>query len=130
MPTDSASTDFTVKVHAAERVIEVVYPPRPTAESFERYERDVRAAIERMGAPWKCLVDQRALTVAVKEMASRIQGLNAWAVTSGMQRSVRVVNDTAIAELQATRILRETGFDSEKGVFHSREEAWVALVGG
>jgi hypothetical protein len=76
---------------------------------------------------WDSLVDQTSLVAMSPELATRIAGLNAWAAGHGMRRTVRVVRPSAIAELQARRILADGGLKQSSAVFRSREEAWVAL---
>jgi hypothetical protein len=39
------SEAFTIKLHEKERGLEVRYPERPTMETYEAYEKAVRAAI-------------------------------------------------------------------------------------
>lgn len=122
------SPEFQITVHASERIIEVVYPSHVTAEAYERYEQQVCEAIERMGGEWDCLVDQRALTVAPPEITARIAALNACGREKGMRRTARVVKESAIAELQVRRILRESGMDGQATIHRTREDAWRALT--
>lgn len=122
------TADFTITVHAAERVVEVVYPSHPTAMSFATYEQQVREAILAMKGTWDCLVDQRALKVAPPEISGRLGELNAWARQHGMRRTARVVADSAISELQARRISREAQLAEQAQLFRSREDAWAYVT--
>jgi hypothetical protein len=123
------SSDFLITVHASQRIIEVKYPLRPTLDTFRKYDADIRAAIEKMGPPWDCLVDQSALNAFAPELTPLIAELNRWAVTKGMRRTARVVSFSAIGELQSNRVLREGGVASIANLYHSRSEAWAALTG-
>ena len=117
---------FTVMVHAAERVLEVKYPQRPTLESYEKYEVEVRAAMLQLaaGGPWDCIVDQSALKTLAPEFPPRIAALNAWAKKNGMRRTARLVSRSAVGELQTIRILRESGVLHIGKIFHDRPAAW------
>jgi hypothetical protein len=123
--TDSA---FRIVVHQAERVIEVIYPARPTDEAFEAYDREIRAAIRAMGPPWKCLVDQRAVPVFDVGLGARIAQLNSWARSQGMERSVRVVPRGLMAQLQAKEIAEDSRSADAISVHHGRDAAWEDLT--
>jgi hypothetical protein len=116
---------FRIVVHAEPRVIEIVYPPTPTADDVATYVREIQTTIGRQTGPWGCLVDQRELAVMQPELADRVSSLNAYAVKHGMVRSARVVR-SAVANLQAARIGRDAGV--ELRAFSSREEAWKWLA--
>ncbi len=119
---------FTVVVHAKQRIIEVRYPARPSLESYEKYEKEIRAAIEAMGGTWDCLVDQTALRALAPEFPPRIAELNHWARAHGMRRTARVIADSAIGELQGMRILRDSGVKDVGSIFKTRDEAWRAIT--
>ncbi len=123
--------DWIVTIHERERVLEVKYPARPNEAAFLRYDRAVRAAIEKLaaGGDWDCLVDQTAVRTLAPELASKIAELNAWAHGKRMRKTVRVLAESAIGELQGVRILREGGVKNIGGLFKSRDEAWKALRG-
>ena len=129
MSTQQQPDRFTVVVHAEERILEVHYPAHPTLDSYQAYEREVRAAITSLGGQWDCLVDQSALKALAPEFPPRIAELNQWARQHGMRRTVRVVGDSAVAELQNLRILRESGNTDVGQLFHDRQLAWKALRG-
>ncbi len=120
-------SQFVVIVHESERIIEVRYPARPSATSYDAYEREIRAAIEAMGGTWDCLVDQTALKTLAPEFPARIADLNTWARIKGMRRTARVVAESAIGELQGARILRDSGVRDVGAIFKAREEAWLFL---
>jgi hypothetical protein len=123
--------EFEITFHEAERVLEVRYPARPTLDSFTRYESAMREMIRSVSdEPWKCLVDQSALSVMPPELPPRLVELNAWAKTKGMGRTVRVVKPSATAQLQAGRIMKKSGIDEIGTQCFTRQEAWDALVGG
>lgn len=121
---------FVVVVHKDRRILEVRYPTRPTLQTYEAYEKEVRAAIEKLaeGGEWDCLVDQTALKAMAPEFPPRISELNAWARTKGMRRTARVVSGSAIGELQTVRILRDSGVKDVGAIFHDRAEAWKTLT--
>lgn len=123
-----ASADFEITVHGRERILEVRYPSKPTAASYAKYEKQVRAAIEAWRGQWDCLVDQSALTLMPPELPPQIAVLNAWARDKGMRRTARVVKDSAVAELQVNRILRDSGTAQVGSIYKSRDEAWAALT--
>ncbi|MBK7860472.1 MAG: STAS/SEC14 domain-containing protein [Archangiaceae bacterium] len=120
--------EFEIQFHESERILEVRYPSRPTLESYHRYEQAVRQTIASLGGQWNCLVDQSSLKVMPPELPPRIAELNAWAKERGMNRTARVVQASAIAELQANRILKNSGAQGTSAVTASRDEAWRALL--
>ncbi len=122
-----ADSDFEIVVHGKDRILEVRYPKRPTAQSYAQYEKDVRAAIEGWRGEWDCLVDQSALKAMPPELPAQIALLNAWARGKGMRKTARVVKDSAVAELQVNRILRESGTAQVGSLYKSRAQAWAAL---
>lgn len=126
------SEPFVITVHAAERVLEVRYPSRPTMASYGEYEKAVRAAIAELsaGGAWDCIVDQRQLRALAPDFPPRISELNVWSKERGMRRTARVVSDSAVGELQTLRILKESGVTEMGAVFHDREEAWAFVTGG
>lgn len=119
--------EFSIVVHQADRIIEVRYPARPTMDSYLRYERDVRAAIEAQKGQWDCLVDQSALSALAPEFTPRIADLNAWAREHGMRHTARVISESAIGELQGARILKQGGVQDVGTLFKKRDEAWAHL---
>jgi hypothetical protein len=121
------SDEFQIIIHQAERTIEVIYPRRPNLSVFEKYEREVRAAITAMGPPWDCLVDQSQVQALAPEIAPRVADLNAWAAGRGMEHTARVLSASAIGELQGERILRNAGVKKIGSLHKSRDEAWNHL---
>lgn len=124
------SSRFTIIVHEAERVLEVRYPPRPSLESWEQYVVEVKVVILELGkrGPWECLVDQTALKALAPDFPPRIAEINGWARGHGMQRTARLVCDSAVGELQTLRILKEAGVKDMGAVFHDRATAWQFLT--
>ena len=88
----------------------------------------MRAAIEAWRGEWDCLVDQSALSLMPPELPPVIAVLNAWARGKGMRRTARVVKDSAVAELQVNRILRESGTAQVGSLYKTRAQAWAALT--
>lgn len=125
------SSSFTIIVHRAERVLEVQYPARPSMEAWEQYVVEVRAAILELAkqGSWECLVDQTALKALAPDFPPRIADINHWAREHGMQRTARLVSDSAVGELQTLRILKEAGVKDVGAVFHERAQAWKFLTG-
>ena len=123
-----AASDFEIIIHGRERILEVRYPTRPTAASYARYEKEVRTAIESWQGEWDCLVDQASLTAMPPDLPPKIALLNAWARGKGMRRTARVVRDSAVAELQVHRILRDSGVAQVGSLHKSRALAWAALT--
>ncbi len=120
---------FVVLVHEDERIVEVHYPARPTEANYSAYETEIRAAIEKIGGVWDCLVDQTALKALAPEFPPRIADLNTWARGKGMRKTARVVAESAIGELQGARILRDSGVRDVGAIFKSRDDAWAFLRG-
>ncbi len=87
----------------------------------------MRVAIGAWAGEWDCLVDQRALTLMPPELPPKIAVLNVWARGKGMRRTARVVKDSAVAELQVNRILRDSGTAQVGSIYKTREEAWATL---
>ena len=114
--------EFLIQFHESERILEVRYPPRPTVDSFDRYEKAVRETIESLPESWKCLVDQSSLAVMPPELGPKLATLNAWAKEHGMKVTARVVKQSATAELQVNRLFKGAI------VTHSRDEAWKSLL--
>jgi hypothetical protein len=117
---------FTITVHKALRVIEVVYPASPTAADVADYLYRVRVAILDQEGPWRCLVDQRALKLMPTELVEHLAELNTYASQHGMERSARVVSG-ALATLQSHRIAREAELAQRVRTFTDREQALAWL---
>lgn len=128
MATPGEQGEFEITVHAAEAIVEVRYPARPTTASVERYVKQIRAEILGMRGRWRCLVDQTALTVMPQELTPIIAELNHWALEHGMSTTARVVKKSAITEMQVRRILRDGGITQGAGLYESRADAWRALI--
>jgi len=120
-------SDFVIVMHAAERILEVLYPARPTPDMFDAYEERLRRMVKKLGGRWMCLVDQRAMPVAPEGLTDRIADFNAWALEHGMTRSARVVQHRLVAKLQANHILQHSGV-KESSLHYSREDAWGWLL--
>ncbi|MBF5045826.1 hypothetical protein FGE12_25685 [Aggregicoccus sp. 17bor-14] len=123
------TSEFVVRIHTRENILEVVYPQAPTRASFERYDRAVRDAVSRMPKPYRCLTDVRAVGLVPAELQGAAQALTQWASAQGLERLARVINSSTLAGMQAQRAFRSAGVQASAGVFHSREEAWEHLVG-
>jgi hypothetical protein len=125
-PVSAPSIEFVLHVHRSEALLEVVYPAAPTPESFARYEQQVRAAVAQLPRPWDCLVDLRAVRLVTPELGARGLALTRWARGEGLRRMSRVITQSALAALQARRVLREGGLE-DTFVFHTPDEARTAL---
>jgi hypothetical protein len=117
---------FEITIHEEDRIIDVVYPPRPSAEDVADYLKRIRQAISRLGAPWSALVDQGQLRVMPPEMVATMASLNAYAQLHGMKRSARVVSD-ASSGLQAWRMTKQALLTIPTRTFESRETALAWL---
>lgn len=115
-------------IHPRERIIEIIYPERPTVEAFERYEKKLKEAIKALKMEFDCIVDQRAPILASPELAERMVSLTKWAEKHGMRRLVRVIAKSASAALQAKRIAKEASIAAPTVAKETREEAfeWLA----
>ncbi len=113
---------FQIILHEADRIIDVVYPPRPTAEDVTDYLKRIREMIIRMNGPWSALVDQGQLRVMPPDMVTTMANLNAFAQLHGMKRSARVVSDAA-SGLQAWRMTRKAMLTIPTRTFETREAA-------
>ena len=127
MPSSEGS--FEVQVHERERVIEVKYPRRLTADALRAYESELKEAVKKLGSTWRCLVDQTNLDVIPPHLTDQITEMNRWAAQHGLVAAARVVKKTAVGELQSKRILRESGLGETAHVYFDRSEAWGHLVG-
>jgi hypothetical protein len=125
----SSESNFEIRVHERERVIEVKYPKRFTPESLKAYEAELKSAVQRVGPSWRCLVDQTSLDVIPPHLTDFITEMNRWAAQHGLIAAARVVKKTAVGELQSKRILRESGLGETAHVYFDRAEAWQSLVG-
>ena len=117
---------FQITVHESERIIDVVYPPRPTAEDVTDYLQRIRELIVRMNGPWSALVDQGQLRVMPADMVTTMANLNAFAQLHGMKRSARVVSDPA-SGLQAWRMTKKAMLTIPTRTFETREAAMTWL---
>lgn len=117
---------FDVIVHEADDLLEFVYPEDPTAADVVAYAARVRTVVGARKKPWSCLVDQRKLRVIPPELLAKLAELNTFAAANGMQRAARVVV-TAVAALQATRLVREAAVTVPVRTFGTREEAYAWL---
>ncbi len=113
---------FQIIVHAPERILEVVYPPQPSAADLDDYLARVKETIEGLGGSWSALVDQSQLRVMPSHMVAAMARLNAYAQLKGMQRSARVVS-TAASGLQAWRMTKQAMLNIPARTFESRAEA-------
>jgi hypothetical protein len=117
---------FQITIHEADRIIDVVYPPQPTAEDVADYLKRIRETITRMGGPWSALVDQGKLRMMPPEMVATMASLNAFAQLHGMRRSARVVSDAA-SGLQAWRMTKKALLTIPTRTFESRDAALAWL---
>ncbi|MBM7113597.1 STAS/SEC14 domain-containing protein [Archangium primigenium] len=117
---------FQITVHEADRIIDVVYPPQPSAEDVEDYLKRIRETILRVGSPWSALVDQAHLRVMPPDMVATMASLNAFAQHHGMKRSARVVTDPA-SGLQAWRMTKRALLTIPTQTFETREAALAWL---
>ncbi len=118
---------FIIRVDRKRQLIEVAYPPHPTAADVADYVVSIKDAIEHMAGEWDCLVDQRQLKVMPPALVAEVATLNAWAEKRRMRRSARVVA-SAVATLQTQRMAREASLHAEVRSFSSREEAIAWLI--
>jgi hypothetical protein len=117
---------FQITVYETDRIIDVVYPPQPTAEDVSDYLKRIRETILRMGGPWSALVDQAQLRVMPPEMVATMANLNAFAQHHGMKRSARVVTDPA-SGLQAWRMTKQALLTIPTRTFETHEAALAWL---
>jgi hypothetical protein len=117
---------FQINIYEADRIIDVVYPPQPTAEDVTDYLKRIRETIIRMGGPWSALVDQGQLRVMPPEMVATMASLNAFAQLHGMKRSARVVSDAA-SGLQAWRMTKQAMLTIPTRTFETRDAALAWL---
>lgn len=113
---------FDLTVHREKSIIEVLYPPEPTASDVEDYGTRVRKIIDELPGPWASLVDQRQLVAMPTELLRSIAQLNSYAEGHRMQRSARVVSDPA-AGMSSWRIARQGSVRVPIRSFDTREEA-------
>ncbi len=122
---------FVITAHQTERVLEVMYPARPTLRAYERYDAECRAAIlqfEQLGT-WHCLVDQSKVVAAMApDLPPRISDLIAWSRPRRLGRVARVLSASELGRLQSRRILRAAGLDGAQ-LFEDRAAAWAYVVG-
>jgi hypothetical protein len=125
-PVKADTVPFEIHIHDADNIIEVVYPPQPTAADVATYVEKIRAVIVIRHAPWRCLVDQRALQVLPPELLEELAALNRFAGEHGMERAARVVS-TAVSTLQAMRLAREAQVKVPIRTFTQRDDALAWL---
>ena len=115
-------------IHPRERIVEIVYPERPTVEAFDRYEKRLKDALTAMRMEFDCIVDQRAPIVASPELAERMVSLTRWAQAHGLRRLVRVIANSPSAALQFKRITKEAKIAAPTALVQTREEAFAWLA--
>jgi hypothetical protein len=113
---------FQVTVLPEERRVEVVYPPAPTALDVAAYTLKVRQAVDRMGGPFCCLVDQRQARAMDPELQRAVAAVTHYAQGKGLRRGARLVAD-AIAGMTAWRAHRDAGLTIPLESFTEREAA-------
>jgi hypothetical protein len=118
---------FEIVVHDDD-IVEVVYPPAPTAAEVVDYVARIRHVIDTRPRPWACLVDQRKLLVMPPELMETMTNLNAHAAKHGMKASARIVG-SAVADLQAHRMAREGTIGRPIRAFTRRDDALTWLRG-
>jgi hypothetical protein len=117
---------FQIVFHEQDRILEVIYPERPTAADVADYLSKVRPIIENMGGPWSALVDQSQLRMLGREFVPPMASLNAFAQLKGMQRSARIVLD-APSGLQAWRMTKQALLTIPTSTFDNRKDALAWL---
>lgn len=118
---------FQITIHEADRILEVTYPPQPTAEDVQDYLQRVKAAMETLGGSWSALVDQSQLRMLPPNIIPVMAGLNGYAQLKGMKRSARVVTDPA-SGLQAWRMTKQAMLSIPARTFETRDEALAWLL--
>jgi hypothetical protein len=113
---------FTIVEHARERIIEVVYPPEPTAGDVADYTFRIKKLIDAQTEAWSCLVDQRAVKMLDTKIVEKIGLLNSYAQKRGMRRAARLVS-SSVASLQASRIADAGDLKVQVRTFYTRDEA-------
>jgi hypothetical protein len=121
-----AAMPFQIVVHADERILEVVYPPQPSAEDVQDYLKRVKEAMDTLGGEWSALVDQAQLRVLPPSVVQVMASLNAYAQHKGMKRSARVVTDAA-SGLQAWRMTKQAMLTIPARTFETRDAALAWL---
>lgn len=119
---------FEIVVHDDDDIVEVVYPPAPTAAEVVDYVARIRHIIATRQGPWACLVDQRKLLVMPPDLVETMTTLNAHAARHGMKASARIVG-SAVADLQAHRMAREGTIGRPVRAFTRRDDALAWLRG-
>lgn len=117
---------FQIVIHEADRILEVIYPPQPTAEDVQDYLKRVKEAMEVLSGDWSALVDQAQLRVLPPNIIPVMASLNGYAQHKGMKRSARVVTDPA-SGLQAWRMTKQAMLTIPARTFESRDEALAWL---
>jgi hypothetical protein len=111
---------FETTYHEHDRILEIVYPARPTQDEVTEYVARTRATIDAIDGPWFCLVDQRRVTVLPPSILVELADLNAYAQKHGMRRTARLVASPASAA-QSRRLASAALLALE--TFSSRDEA-------
>jgi hypothetical protein len=117
---------FQIIAHEPDRILEVIYPPQPTAADLDDYLARVKEAIEKLAGDWSALVDQSQLRVMPSHMVAAMAKLNAYAQLKGMKRSARIVS-TAASGLQAWRMTKQAMLSIPARTFEGRAEALAWL---
>jgi hypothetical protein len=122
-----AAMPFEVVVHREDRILEVIYPAKPSATDITDYMDKVKKGIDAMeGGKWSSLVDQTRLQTLSSDLLKVVTQMNAYAANRGMIRTARVVVD-AVASLQAWRMGKDANIDVPLQTFQTREDAleWI-----
>jgi hypothetical protein len=120
---------FQIYIHEAAEIVEVIYPPHPTAEDVAAYVAEVTRLLDGRRRRFGCLVDQRALVLMPPDLVHTVAALNAYAEMRGMVRSARIA-PSDLAHAQTERMAREASLAVPAATFASRDEAIKWLLAG
>ena len=118
---------FSVTLHEAPAILEIVYPAGFTAEDLEAYAVESRETMDRIRGPWACLVDARDVSALGPELLDQVARLNAYALEHGMRASARLIS-TRPGALEGARSARgATGYAVTIKTFTDRDPALAWL---
>ena len=120
---------FEISINDQEKIVEIIYPARPSDSEVDAYVREIKAVMDRQPKGWRCLVDQRQLAVMPPELVEKVAELNAYGVKRGMARAARVIA-TSVANLQTARMARQASLEVPIKTFTSRDAALAWLRAG
>lgn len=121
--------EFRLTVHWTQRIVEIHWPAQPTESTWRRCEGELRAAVSRLGAGWKILVDDSGVEVLPAVVGELVAAQLAWSVANGLLLAARVSRPGNAADVALSFARNRKDLMKAAGApFTCRKDAWAALT--